>query len=110
MIPTPLAQVALAATDTTIYTVPASQRLSAVSLIFCNTDTVARTITLHIRRVGVAAAVANRQLAAHSIAPNSTFDWTQSSAQSYAATSIISASASAAGVVSLTAGGILEAV
>ena len=110
MIPTGIAQVALAATDTTLYTVPAGQRLTALSLVFCNTDTAARTVTLHIRRAGVAAAVANRQLAAHSISANSTFDWTQSAAQPYAAGTIISASASVASVVSLTAGGILEAV
>ena len=110
MIPTELAQVALASTDTALYTVPAGQRLTAVSLIFCNTDVAARTVTLHIRRAGAAATVANRQLSAHSISANATFDWTQSAAQPYAAGTIISASASVAGVVSLTIGGILEAI
>ena len=110
MMPTELAQVALAATDTVLYTVPAGHRLTALSLIFCNTDAAARTVILHIRRGGTAGAVANRQLAGHSIAANATFDWTQSAAQPYAAGAIISASASVAGVVSLTVGGILEAI
>lgn len=112
MIPTELYQGQPAATETVMYTVPAgppAQRLLGVELVLCNTDSVARAITIHWRRGGVAAAVTNRILSARLLDANATII-VNPSGTVLAAGGIISGFASVAGTITVTLSGLLEAV
>lgn len=92
-----------AATETTMYTVPAGRQLVVKEFVICNTDTSARTITIHVRRGGVAADVTRRILSARSIPAGETVYFPCSVVMG--AGSILSGLSSAAGFITVTVSG-----
>ena len=109
MVPTELYQGQPASTETTMYTVPAGQRLIGTEIILCNTTSIVRTITLHWRRGGVAAGVANRILSGREVGANSSIIISLGSTM-LGAGGIISGLASVSGTITVTISGILEAI
>ena len=86
---------------TTLYTVPASTKTIVKEIILCNTDTVARTVTIYF---GGGSAAGNTILSAYSLAAGQTIFLTLSTV--LVATNTIKGGASAASVVSCTISGI----
>ena len=99
---TRLSQTALTATSTTLlYTVPASTKTVLKEIVLCNTDTVARTVTIY---AGTGTATANIIINALTVNPNETKFVTLSTVLN--ATDIISGGASTVAVVSCTISGV----
>ena len=90
-----------ATTTTTLYTVPASTTTIVKEITLCNTDTVARTVTL---QAGATTGVADRVLNAMSLAPNETKVISMSLV--LATTQTITGGASTASVVSCLISGV----
>ena len=96
---------ALTGSLATYYTVPATTRQAIVKEIeFCNTDTVARTVTLHIIPSGGTAAVANEIYSAITIQAGETKNFSRSTVM--VAGGFIQAVASSAAVVSMSISGV----
>lgn len=90
-----------ATTTTTLYTAPASTKTIIKEILLCNTDTVARTVTMF---VGTGSAVANTILSALSLAPGETKFITLSTVLNTG--EFIKGGASSASVVSCTISGV----
>lgn len=88
-------------TTTTLYTVPGSTKAVIKEILLCNTDSVARTVTM---QVGTGTAAANRILSALSLAAGETKFVSLSTVMNAAET--ITCGASAASVVSCVVSGV----
>ena len=98
-----LSQTALTATTTTtLYTVPASTSTIIKEIVLCNTDTVARTVTIQAGPTP-ATAVATRLINALSLEPNETKIFTFSNV--LLTTDLITGGASAGAVVACSISG-----
>jgi hypothetical protein len=96
-----LANTTLGATDTTIFTCANANGSAVVALVFTNTDSVARTITVYARPSAEAAADENAILKAFSINAGETYVFNDKLL--LANTDVISGLASSASVVVVTA-------
>lgn len=92
-----------ATTTTTLYTVPALTTTLVTSIILCNTDSVARTVTM---QWGTGTAAGNRFLSAKSINPGETVLVEFAKPVVLNTTQTISGGASAAAVVSAIISGV----
>jgi hypothetical protein len=86
---------------TTLYTVPASTKAIVKEVLLCNTDTVARTVTLYL---GTGSATANTILSAQSLAAGETTILTLSTVLNPG--EYIKGGASATSVVAITVSGV----
>jgi hypothetical protein len=92
-----------AATETTMTTVASGKQLVVKEFVICNTDTVARTLTVHVRRGGVAAGIANRIMSVLSMDAGKTVYFPCSIV--VAATGVLSGVASVAATITVTVSG-----
>lgn len=74
--PAKLAQAAVTAGTTTIYTVPASTRTMVKDIDLCNTTAGALTVNVHLVPSGGAAGTGNALFYGVAIAANTTLQWT----------------------------------
>ena len=95
-----LANGTLGATDTTLFTCANAGGSAVVAIVFTNTDSVARTVTVNARPAGEAVAAENRILSAFSIDPGETYVFNDKLL--LANTDVISGLASTAAVVVAT--------
>ena len=89
--------------ESTMYTVAAGRQLVLKEFTICNVDTVERTITIHVRRGGVAAGVAHRILSARRVPAGDTIYFPLSCVLN--AGGILSGLASVAGTITVTVSG-----
>lgn len=73
--PAKLAQAAVTAGTTTVYTVPASTRTMVKEIDICNTTGAALTINVHLVPSGGSATTANALFFGASISANTTLQW-----------------------------------
>ena len=101
--PVKLAQAAVTAATTTIYTVPALTRAMVKDIDLCNTTAGALTVNVHLVPSGGAAGTGNALFYGVSIAANTTLQWT--GVQIMNAGDTIQVQGSALGITASVSGG-----
>jgi hypothetical protein len=99
--------VQLTASDAAYYTTPALTTAKIGRAVFCNTDTLAHTITMNIVATGGSSSAANELIAAYTLAPGQTYVSPELAGAVLPAGTMLRGLASTAAVITVTVSGLV---